>query len=260
MKHHLAKSLSLSEIQGIIKQTVNPTEDQELIELICEYLKEHKQDYTSFDAKRWISVMNETHIDIPHEEDKIRLVKKSKTIKNPGLIFYLKEHKIPIRLTQQHLSELEVYHSVQKKSHFVLGFPHEKDGFVITSPVVEDWIGELSISFIKGQSTNSGILQIFYSMWDYLSYLALYKANQLQVDVIILNSYDCLSHVKGYVNKIGYQKVYTMLSNDESGKSATRTLNMLFHELKVTHKAMNTHYQSFTNLSAWYQHQVLDKQ
>jgi len=260
MNHHLAKSLSMAEIQEIIKQTVNPTEDQALIELVCEYLKEHKQDYTSFDARRWISVMSEAHINIPHEEGKIILVKKFKVIKNPGLVFYLKEKKIPIKIARQHLTELEVYHSVQKKSYSVLGFPHEKDGFVIISPAIEDWIGEPSISFIKGQKQKTGIVQIFHTFSDYLSLLAHYKTRELQVDAIILNSYDCLSHIKGYMNKIGYQKAYTMLSNDESGKSATRTLDMLFQELNIIHRAMNTKYQSFPDLSIWYQHQIEDKQ
>lgn len=256
MKHHLAKSLSMSEIQEIIKQTVNPAEDQALIELVCEYLKEHKQDYTPFDAKRWISVMSETHLNIPHEEGRILLVKKFKAIKNPGLVFYLKEKKIPIRIAQQHLTELEVYHSVQKKSHFVLGMSHEKDGFIVTSPFIQDWIGEPSISFIAGQNNKTGIVQIFHTFWDYLSLLAHYKARQLQVDAIILNSYECHSHIKGYVNKMGYQKAYTMLGNDESGKSATQKLDRLFQELNVIHRSMNTKYQSFPDLSTWYQHQA----
>lgn len=250
----------MAEIQEKIKQTANPTEDQTLVDLVCEYLKDHKQDYTPFDARRWIGIMSNTHKNISYDEGKITLVRKFNVIKNPGLIFYLKQHNIPVKIAQQHLSELEIYYPLQKRHYSVLGFPHEKDGFVITSPLIEDWIGELTISFIKGQSSDSDIIHIFHSFWDYLSLLTHLKTNELQVDAIILNSYDCLSHVKGYINGVGYQKAYTWLSNDKRGMQASRILSMWFQEVKLIHIAMNAFYQSFPNLSAWYQKQIDNNQ
>ncbi len=261
MNTHLANSLSMTEILAKIKQTPNPTQDQTLIAQVCTYLKEHKQDSTPFDAKRWIQMMSNNQ-EIPLlANNEFSLVKKYDVIKHPSLLFYLKNQNIPLNTAKQYLSELKVYHSTLKKHFFVLGFAHEKEGYVISNPILNDWIGEHSISFVRGQNQNIDTIHIFQNVWDYLSLLTHLKGKDFQTDSLILNAEECLPQVKAYLYQYGYRKAYTWLNNDKAGIKGTRQLGAVFRqEQNIIHIAMNAFYQPFVNLSDWYTHQVSTEQ
>ncbi|WP_460472549.1 hypothetical protein [Emticicia fontis] len=255
----------MAEIQEKVRQTENPIEDQALIDLVCNYLQKQKQDCTPFDARRWISIMADSMKDSnlensSSEEVQIDLIKKYKSIGNCGLLSHLKRKGIPLDIAKQHLVELKVFDPMEQKHYFVLGFAHEKDGFVISCPYFEDWVGKRSISFIKGQDKNTEIIHIFPTFWDYLSLLDHWKCHHLQTNSIILNSYDCIEQVKGFVYKNGYKKAYTFLSNDKTGLEAAKHLYPLLNkEEELVHIALNKFYQPFANVEQWHQNQIQKK-
>lgn len=259
MSNHSAKGLSMAKILEIVRLSLNPSEDQQIIELVCAYLKRCKQDHTHFDAKRWIKSMSKNIEYKTQEKSTISLVKKFKIIRNVGLLSYLHRLGISPSLAKFFLKELKVYNSQTGKTDSVLGFRHEKDGFVVSSPNLEGWIENPSISFVKGQEqeSTSDTIHIFHTFWDYLSLLTHLKNKDLQADTIILNSYDCIPQVKAYLHQYGYRKAYTWLSNDTVGKEATRKLSaFISEEDNFIHISMNTMYLPFTHLKDWYQQQV----
>lgn len=265
MKTHSAKSLSMAEIREKIKQTVNPIEDQTLIDLVCNYLKKRKEDYTEFDAKRWICIMDDSQYDSNIEDNssehiEFDLIKKYKSIRNIGLLFHLSRKGIPLSIAKKYLIQLKVFDPMEQKKYPVLGFPHEKDGFIISSPLYDYWVGKRAISFVQGQDSKTKIVYIFPTFWDYLSILAYWNCQHLQVNVIILNSYDCIEQVKKFIYKNGYKKVYTWLSNDIAGFEASKQLfPILNREESLLHIKANELYKPFSTVEQWYQQQIQKK-
>ena len=247
------KGLTVSELKALIKNSPNPAQDKELIKLVCNYLKEHKQDYNPIDAIRWITVMMDDSDNAPIEEIKIELVKKYKVIRNVSLITYIKYQGIKLNLAKKYLFELKVLDPMEQKYFIGLGFPHDKDGFAFSSPLLKDWINEPSLSFIKGKNVDCDTVHIFRNFWDFLSLLSHWHAEYLQTDVIVLNSYSRIPQVKSYLYQSDYKKVYTWLSNDQDGIEATRKLSLLFQQQgNLIHIKNNALYHQFHSLNEWF--------
>lgn len=257
MTIHSANSLSMPEILEQLKQSSNRIDDKSLIELVCRYLKTHKQDCTPFDARRWIEIMVNSPENNKPDKAKFKLIKNYETIKHPSLVFHLKQEKIPFHLANKFLIEIKAYDSLQKKHFAALAFSNEKDGYSIVNSKITDWIGEPSLSFIRGKAQKSNTLHIIYNFWDYLSLLAYIKKDDFPDDAIILNSYECLSQVKAYIYQHSYRKAYSWLSNDMSGRKARHKLSaILQQENNLVHIAMNAMYRPQSSFSEWHKHQI----
>lgn len=257
MTPHSANNLSIPEILKLLNQSSNPSNDKLVIELVQRYLKTQKQDSTPFDARRWIEIMAKSPENVTPVKSEFQLIKTYETIRHPSLLFHLKQEKIPLHLANKFLTEIKAYHPVQKKHYTALGFSHEKGGFSIVNSKMTEWIGEPSLSFIRGQNLKTDTIHILHNFWDYLSLLAYIKKSDLPDDAIILNAYNCVSLVKAYIYQHGYKKAYTWMGNDSGGEKARRTLGTLFHqEDNLIHIAMNQMYQSNTSIGEWYQKQI----
>ncbi|WP_259015520.1 hypothetical protein [Emticicia fluvialis] len=253
MNIHAANELSITEIQEKIRLSPNPLEDKPLIELVCEYLKTHKQDHTPFDARRWISIMGSSQEKEASTDNQVQLIKKNSSIRNPALLVYLNDLNFPINIARQYLVELKIYSARHKKHFFALGFPNENEGFFITNPLMEGWIGEPYLSFIKGKNPKTDTLHIFHSCLDYLSLLSHLKVEKMETDAIILNSLEDRTQILGYIYQSAYKKVYSWLPNNPTGRRAIRHISSLLgSEKSLIHIKMNAFYQPFDNVNDWY--------
>lgn len=259
-----ANALSISEVLQKLSNTLNPTSNQEFIEIVSNYLKFHKQDYTRFDSIRWINNMRQMNSSLLQneserfvQENNKLILKSKKEIQNLGLISYLKEYNIPLHLARKHLKELTVHDIAMKKDFFVLGFTNEEDGFEIRSPLIKGCVGPKYITFIKGTKENSETLHIFKSFWDYLSFLSYHRTDKLSIDCIVLNSFVCLGQAIAYIKSSIYTTIYTWMDNFPMGEQATQLLEeFIKEETHLKHKPMNYYYSPYTDLSKWYQSQI----
>lgn len=258
------EGLSISKIQQKISITTNATGNDELIEMVSDYLKFHKQDYTRFDAIRWINNMKQTNsFLIQRESDKFiaendsLILKSQNKIQHFGLVHYINEYCIPIEIAKKYLLELKVFNKDLNKDFFVLGCKNEDDGFEIRSPFIKGCVGQKGITFIRGTKEKSGTIHIYKSFWDYLSLLSHLSTTTLSVDTIILNSLVCLKQAISYIQNYGYQTAYTWMDNYALGEQATYLLDEFFKtESGLKHIPMNKFYSPYTDVSKWYQRQI----
>ena len=129
------------------------------IDLVCAYLKFHREDHTVADALRWIKTMGvgpyamtpvsrERTDDTPDAASLI--LKTKKPIQHVGLIHYLDKRGIPLSVARQHLNELHVRNQRTNKNFFALGFANKEGGFELRNPFFKGCLGPKTISFIRG--------------------------------------------------------------------------------------------------------------
>lgn len=255
-----ADGLSIAQILQKIADTPHATGNQELIDPVINYLKLHKQDYTRFDAIRWIHNMQQTRLLwIQRENEKFiqensaLIVKSQKEIQHLGLIKYLNQYGIPLNIAKRYLKELKIHKEDIKKDFYVLGFKNEENGFEIRNPFIKGCIGQKNISFIRGTNPKAESIHLFKSFWDYLSLLSHLNTTGLGVDCIVLNSFSCLNQVVPYIQNYHYSTVYTWMDNYALGEQVTCQLEEFFNLASgLKHIPMNRFYSPHIDVSRWY--------
>lgn len=259
-----ANGLTISNLLQKLSDTPNPMGNTELIVLVSEYLKEHKQDCTRYDAIRWItsmqqnnSFMIETESEKFIQENSMLELKSMKKIENLGLIRYCENFGISVDLTKKYLLELKVHQSDTSKDFYTVGFKNESSGFEIRSPFIKGCIGQKDITFIRGYNEKSETLHIFKSFWDYLALLSHLSTRSISVDCIILNSFACMRQAFPYIRNHIYKTTYSWLDNYPLGYRATSLLDAFLNtQTDVKHISMNRFYSPYTDVSKWYQAQI----
>ncbi|GAB4002110.1 toprim domain-containing protein [Spirosoma daeguense] len=233
------------------------------VDLVCAYLKYHKEDYTVTDALRWLSHIIGGHYKFapfpvePYIEanDSSLALKSAKIIQHKALINYLHKRGIPLALANHHLKEIHVRNKRTHKSFFALGLSNEEGGYELRNPFFKGTLGTKAISFIRGRELKPDSIHIFEGFMDYLSAITQLAGKGFKGDTIILNSLSCLKQIQPYIQGYGYRTAYTWLDNDTAGKDGTQALfDFLRTQADLTHKCMNRIYFPHKDVNAWHMH------
>ena len=144
-------------------------------------------------------------------ESKIK-IKKVSELKNRALLEYLQSRKIDVNIAKKYLKE--IYYYARNKHYFGIAFENDSGGFEVRNRYFKGCICKKDITTI---SKNSDKVAIFEGFMDFLSALTYYEKNDVESDVIILNTLALLLKVD--LSK--YKKINLFLDNDEAGESAT---------------------------------------
>ncbi len=234
----------------------------DVVDLVCNHLKHHKESYTKSDALRWLKIMADKSGDIldaipiedifPEKQPTLSL-RNSSPIKQLGLINYLTTRGIPLYIAQKYLKELHVYNKETGKKFFALGLQNEEGGYELRNPFFKGCLAPKAISFIRGKNYPPQSISIFEGFMDYLSIVSQLKNKPLSGDAIILNSLSCLRQIYPYLKGYGYKTAYTWMDNDPSGETATLALgDFLKTQEGITHKPMNKVYAPFKDVNEWH--------
>ncbi|QMW05458.1 hypothetical protein [Spirosoma foliorum] len=228
-----------------------------LIEWVVQYLRFRGEAHTELDALRWIANMSvclPEPIADPIDRQRIELRHK-KTIQYPGLLHYLEREGIALSLARRYMKEIHARNRQTGKDFIALGLPTVEGGFALRTAYLERSIGLPTISFIRGRVPKPNGIHLFKEGFDFLSVLSYLNRTDLDEDVIILNTWSCLSQVPAYIRQYGYQTAYSWLNNTDLGQQATNSISQFLQtEIGTCHQPMNKLYKLHDNVHSWYRH------
>jgi len=228
------------------------------VDLVCEYLKRSREDFTPADALRWLRNMA-CAVPMPKHAREVILekqklsIKKITDIRHLALKRYIRSRGIDDEIAKNYLKEVYVLNEEKFSKFFALGLKNEDGGWDLRNPFLKGSAGPKSITFIRGNKPKPSIIDVFEGMFDFLSILACEKKEQMEGDAIILNSISCLSKAVSYIKGYGYSSVRTWFDNDKAGKQATETFRLFANsEFGLRHIAMNEKYRDHKDVNAWH--------
>ena len=144
-------------------------------------------------------------------------IKKVQALQNAALLDYLKERKLDIDISKIYLKE--IYYIANKKHWFGVAFQNDKGGWEVRSKYFKGGLLSKAITTIHKEPKSSEIT-VFEGFTDFLTILTEQKKKDLKTDAIILNSTSLVDDAIKVIQDGGYTKIYTLLDNDEAGKTA----------------------------------------
>lgn len=232
----------------------------DLIGLIQQYLKYHKENYTQADALRYIKIMSGSsprirsvicnHSDNCNSEDLI--VEKSEPLEHPALFDLLSEMGIDLHIGKKYLDEVVVYNSTERLETICIGSRNDNDGYTVLLNGLDITVGEQYLRFIRGSKAIQNHLHIFRNIYDFLSVLTYRKIDRLKDDAVIC-SLGCLEKITPYINGYGYNKIITWFDNDDCGKLATQAIaDYASTQPELIVRPANIVYAGFANVHEWH--------
>lgn len=178
------------------------------------------------------------------------------TIQHPAILFYLTTiRKFPEWLIHIYLNEVTYKNKKNGKEYFSFGMKNESGGYEIRA-ASDDYpfksvLGGRDVTLIKGQGGVKKV-DVFEGMTDFLSLCAMEKTKQLQHDALILHSVSSYKRAIEFIKSYNYEKLYTYLDNDITGKKITNHLKEDFSKDVYDRSGL---YQGFNDLNeAWVTH------
>lgn len=173
----------------------------------------------SFDVDHW-QTDRQAKYNFPQSESR-RLVKVI-NLQSPALIRYAESRSIPFLLAARYCCE--AHYQNKGKQYYALGFKSDKGGYELRNKIggkdFKSCIGPKAATLIRGNHSNS--VSLFEGFFDFLSALVYYDVPEPRHDVLVLNSTANLSAAKEILSS--YQKIYTFLDHDATGKKAMQQL------------------------------------
>lgn len=159
-------------------------------------------------------------------------------IKSEAIFSYLESRKIPGRIASKYFRLVQYRHKDRPSQtpYFGFGMQNESGGWEVRS--VSDKENEIfktaliakDISLIKGRDPSRREINVFEGMTDFVSLLAIFGANELKGDGLILHGLKLYGRAATYIRGQGYQRINTFLDNNTSGKETTeRFINDFGH-------------------------------
>jgi hypothetical protein len=143
-------------------------------------------------------------------------------LQSPALIRYAESRSIPFLLAARYCCE--VHYQNKGKQYYALGFKSDKGGYELRNKIggkdFKSCIGAKATTLIQGSDSNG--LYLFEGFFDFLSALVYYDVPKPKHDVLVLNSTANLSAAREILSS--YQKIYTFLDHDATGKKAMEQL------------------------------------
>ncbi len=232
------------------------------IDFVMAWLEHSGEDKTVVDALRWLRNMmfKPTPIvvfpkpkDADAEAGAALTLQMVAPLQNKTLIAYLELRGIPQAIASKYLKEVFVKNSNTGKNFFAIGMRNEDNGYELRNMFFKGSLSPKHISFIRGENTSCGEINVFEGWTDFLSALAHQKDNRFEGDTIVLNSLSCVSKAMPYIEACPYTKLRTWLDNDMAGESATRAFNR-FAVMRgnIEFEAMNRVYSPHKDVNAWH--------
>jgi len=236
----------------------------DVVNFACKYLKVCKEDCTETDALRWLENMHGktsriTNIDTSEcsQKDTTLVLKEVKEIQKGGLLVYLREREIPIKVAKAFLKEVHVLNTKTNSRIYALGIKNEEGGYELRNHLFKGCVNKKDITFIRGTKQNPKTVHIFEGAFDFLTMIAHQKTKAFEGDVIILNSIACINKATGYIKKYNYKQAFTWMDNDTAGEKATNFLEeFLKTEVGITHFKKNYIYDGFKDVNEWHAFKV----
>lgn len=234
------------------------------VALVCAYLKASGEGATVVDALRWLGNMTGKLPAVApkgfsrhFEPDKGWLLKSAKPVEHLALIRYLELRGIPLPLAQRHLKQVYAKNLQTGRGIFALGLRNEEGGYELRNPFFKGSIAPKTISFIRGPAPKPASLHVFEGFMDFLSAAADTPDQQLDGDVIVLNSVSNLADALPYIKGYGYQTLHSWMDNDAAGDKARQALMQLARaEAGLMHQPMNDRYLPHADVNAGRMHRL----
>ncbi len=227
---------------------------------VIDFVMRHENHQSVSDALRFLNGMYskndfKTHRATNFEKTSTTNIKtktflkdKVKPLEHPALIQYLTEkRRIDLSIGKNYLKEVHFSNVENDKKYFALGMENESGGYEVRNPFFKSSIGKKDLCIFRGKG--GGEVSIFEGYMDFLSFLTDYKKPHLEGDAIILNSVAFAEKAKNVIQKKSYQKIYTFLDNDNTGRE---TLS-LFKQLNLPLVSLNHIYEGFKDYNEYLQ-------
>ncbi len=227
-------------------------------------MSKSKEDISKYHQQEDLSNFGESKfnvLDFPiikyYQSSDLSTIKTQKKIESAGLIEFLEELGIPLKIARHYFHEVHIYNKQTREKLRTLGFLNDEEGFELINPFFKGTIGTQRISFIAGTNPKPESMHIFKESLDYLAFLSKLGTKKITIDAIILHANKCVEQINPYIKEYGYKKIYTWMENNEAGATTTQYLDELAKkEEGLRHMPRNKLYAPFKNLSKWYQQQV----
>ncbi|WP_118973798.1 hypothetical protein [Taibaiella koreensis] len=200
-------------------------------------------------------------IDLPDAPDDIILFKYKAPVTSAGLIRYLEQHYISLKLARKHFVEIGYAKGKGRKEVYALGMKTICEGYAMQSQHINGFIGIPGITVIKpnaqtkpGHIRNADkpkLIHVFKDSFDYLTALRINGKLFADSEVIILHDYRLLDQSANYIRSFGPAFICTWFDNGEIGKQATKNYAfMCSTQEHVKHFPQNGRYISAYDVNA----------
>ncbi len=168
--------------------------------------------------------------DLPDEEPQFSNVEVL-PLGHYALRQYLAERAIPFEVAARYCKE--VHYDLRNKRYFAIGFPNDKGGYEVRNKFFKGCIAPKGTTFIRCGEQPSRGCNVFEGFFDFLSAVALGRAEGM--DSLVLNSIIYLRKSTDLLSQ--YRHVHAYLDNDDAGKKAVQTLKDSLGEKVIDHTA-----------------------
>lgn len=150
-------------------------------------------------------------------------------IKSEAIFSYLESRRIPRRIASKYFRLVQYRHKDRpfQTPYFGFGMQNECGGWEVRSAsdkeneIFKTALIAKDISLIKGREPSRGEVNVFEGMTDFVSLLAMFDADELKGDALILHGLKLYGRAATYIREQGYQRINTFLDNNTSGRETT---------------------------------------
>lgn len=169
----------------------------------------------------------------------------------------LTRRKIPYDLAEAYLQQVFVLDRSSQRKYIAFAFANAGDGHEINIPYpakgtsFKTSIGLNTFTFIEGEDNSK--IEIFESMWDFLTWLTMWKLERPKFGSYVLNG----NRVMNVLHNINLQRdhirsVCDFLDNDETGEALRLEIAEAMDELNIRYGAQNYLYSGYNDLSGYW--------
>lgn len=144
---------------------------------------------------------------------------------------YLAERAIPFEVADRYCKE--VRYDLRGKHYFAIGFPNDRGGYEVRNRFFKGCIAPKGTTVIRHDSLPSEECCVFEGFADFLSAVALGRAEGM--DSLVLNSIIYLRRSADLLSQYGH--IHAYLDNDEAGRNGVQTLKNCLGEKVIDHVA-----------------------
>lgn len=230
-----------------------------VVDFVCSYLESQQEDHTIVDALRWLDVMQGCFArhSLPNAEpaytDMSLHLRKVAPLRHSSLVAYLRSKGISPEIAGQHLKEITVNHGDHDQEFYAIGLPNEDGGFEVRNETFKGRVAPTGVSVIRGRVVLPDTVHVFKSFMDFLSVLTYQDTDNLDGDIIILNSTSFLPMALPYIKGYSYRTIHTWLDNNTVGLKATQILtDFAKRQGNLSVRPMNKIYAGQLDVNAWH--------
>ena len=171
-------------------------------------------------------------------------IKEIVSLRSDGLLTYLRERRISIRIADFYCKE--VRYRVGNTHFFSIGFPNRSGGFELRNAYFKSSSSPKDISLLKGSSDK---LLVFEGFMDFLTFRTFHpELDESKRNFLILNSISLFERARNQMESHRYVGLY--LDHDKAGLACTQqalSLSTCYHD-------ESTMYKNFKDLNEWAMH------